>query len=179
MVDMSYFIGILMVFVTAYGITLQAIIYPQSTLGWSRIIGAIFKRAFFQIDGEHFLEELDGKHLCLSVQTLRACAGMNHLQNSKLQIRNNRYYTNIHTYLTNHRSSCIMHPNSCMCIAMCPWPCNLNCCISLVTRIIKPDYGHVLEYPVFIFDVILGLFNLNPLFSMQLSHCIMNDVLCV
>ncbi|KAK2189307.1 hypothetical protein NP493_109g03017 [Ridgeia piscesae] len=68
MVDMSYFIGILMVFVTAYGITLQAIIYPQSTLGWSRIIGAIFKRAFFQIDGEHFLEELDGS-MCDDVPT--------------------------------------------------------------------------------------------------------------
>jgi len=80
MVDMSYFIGILMVFVAAYGITLQAIIYPTSTLGWLHIIGAIFKRAFFQIDGEHFLEELDGKNLCLGIQTLLECAGMNQIQ---------------------------------------------------------------------------------------------------
>ena len=102
MVDMSYFIGILMVIVTAYGITLQAIIYPQSTLGWSHIIGAIFKRAFFQIDGEHFLEELDGKNLSLVIKTLLECAGMNQIQNTKLQVRNNRYYTNLH--LANHRS---------------------------------------------------------------------------
>ena len=76
MVDMSFFIGILMVIVTAYGITLQAIIYPQSTLGWLHIIGSIFKRAFFQIDGEHFLEELDGKQIMLRYSNF-ACADMN------------------------------------------------------------------------------------------------------
>ncbi|KAI0235846.1 hypothetical protein LSAT2_013619 [Lamellibrachia satsuma] len=59
MVDMSYFIIILMVFVTAYGIALQAILYPNSELKFS-LIGDIFKKAYFQIYGELFLDELEG-----------------------------------------------------------------------------------------------------------------------
>ncbi len=59
MVDMSYFIIILMVFVMAYGIALQAILYPNSALNLS-LIGDIFKKAYFQIYGELFLDELEG-----------------------------------------------------------------------------------------------------------------------
>ncbi|KAK2189306.1 hypothetical protein NP493_109g03003 [Ridgeia piscesae] len=61
MVDMLHFIAILMVFVAADGTILQAILYQNSPLGWSHIIGSIFKKAIFQIDGEHFFEELDGE----------------------------------------------------------------------------------------------------------------------
>ncbi|KAI0224322.1 Transient receptor potential cation channel subfamily M member-like 2 [Lamellibrachia satsuma] len=53
----------MMVFVIAYGTALQAILYPNSTFGWP-LLGAIFKKAFFQIDGEHFLDELDGSMEC-------------------------------------------------------------------------------------------------------------------
>ncbi|KAI0221469.1 Transient receptor potential cation channel subfamily M member 2 [Lamellibrachia satsuma] len=63
MKDMSHILVILMVFVIAYGAALQAILYPNSTLGWP-LLGAIFKKAFFQIDGEHFLDELDGSMEC-------------------------------------------------------------------------------------------------------------------
>ena len=48
-----------MVFVTAYGIALQAILYPNSELKFS-LIGDIFKKAYFQIYGELFLDEVDG-----------------------------------------------------------------------------------------------------------------------
>ena len=65
MKDMSHILVILMVFVIAYGAALQAILYPNSTLGWP-LLGAIFKKAFFQIDGEHFLEELGGQWLFYS-----------------------------------------------------------------------------------------------------------------
>lgn len=60
MVDMAYFIIILMVFVTAYGVTLQVILYPNSPLQFS-LIDDIFKKAYFQIYGELFLDELEGQ----------------------------------------------------------------------------------------------------------------------
>ncbi|KAK2172373.1 hypothetical protein NP493_967g00038 [Ridgeia piscesae] len=63
MIDMSYFIVILFVCVTAYGVALQAILYPNSKFTFS-LFGNIFKKAYFQIYGELFLEELDGTLAC-------------------------------------------------------------------------------------------------------------------
>ena len=43
-----------------------------------------------------------------------------------------------------------------------PWPCHLNNCFCLVTKVITSGCDNGLEYRVFIFDVTLGLFHLNP-----------------
>ena len=59
MVDMSFFVVILFVFIIAYGVSLQAILYPNSELNIA-LLGNIFKKAYFQIYGELFLEELEG-----------------------------------------------------------------------------------------------------------------------
>ncbi|KAI0212564.1 Transient receptor potential cation channel subfamily M member 2, partial [Lamellibrachia satsuma] len=65
---MAYFIIILMVFVTAYGVTLQVILYPNSPLQFS-LIDDIFKKAYFQIYGELFLDELEGTLTCEATPT--------------------------------------------------------------------------------------------------------------
>ena len=49
----------MMVFVVAYGVALQAILYPNSPFDF-KLISSIFKKAYFQIYGELFLEELEG-----------------------------------------------------------------------------------------------------------------------
>jgi len=101
MVDMLHFIAILMVFVAADGTILQAILYQNSPLGWSRIIGSIFKKAIFQIDGEHFFEELDGKRQCSGIQI-----GTHSL---KKDIPNAKLLLVYKLYLTNHCDLYVMH----------------------------------------------------------------------
>ncbi|KAI0242998.1 Transient receptor potential cation channel subfamily M member-like 2 [Lamellibrachia satsuma] len=63
MVDMWYVIIIIMVFVVAYGVALQAILYPNSPLDFT-LMSKMFKKAYFQIYGELFLEELGGTLDC-------------------------------------------------------------------------------------------------------------------
>ena len=62
MVDMLYMIGILSVFVVAYGIALQAIMNPNSELGFPLLVD-IVKKPYFQMHGELFLDELEGQLL--------------------------------------------------------------------------------------------------------------------
>ena len=59
---MWYVICILSVFVVAYGIALQAILHPNSKLDFPLAV-SIVKKAYFQIHGELFLDELEGQLL--------------------------------------------------------------------------------------------------------------------
>ena len=61
MVDLLFFVVILLVFVGAYGVAIQAIMYPNATLNIQLLLN-IFEKAYFQIFGELFLEELKGKN---------------------------------------------------------------------------------------------------------------------
>ncbi len=59
MIDMISFIVILLVFIIAYGMAIQIILYPNTAFDrW--MIKRILSKAYFQIYGELFLEELEG-----------------------------------------------------------------------------------------------------------------------
>ena len=59
MVDLAYFVVILMVFIASYGIATQAMLYPGSPLKIT-LIKDVLQRPYFQIFGELFLEEIEG-----------------------------------------------------------------------------------------------------------------------
>ncbi|XP_072021882.1 transient receptor potential cation channel subfamily M member-like 2 [Amphiura filiformis] len=70
--DVSFFVCILFVFLIAYGITLQAILYPTITDIQGLIYGVLY-RPYFQIYGELFLDEIrgtPGDGTCTTNQTL-------------------------------------------------------------------------------------------------------------
>lgn len=57
--DLVVFMCILMVFLLAYGIACQAVLFPHVT-DTRQMLKGIFYRSYFQIYGELFLEELEG-----------------------------------------------------------------------------------------------------------------------
>jgi len=59
MIDLMYFMVIMMVFVVAYGITSQVILYPNSDLNLSLVID-ILSYSWWSIFGEFNLEEVSG-----------------------------------------------------------------------------------------------------------------------
>ncbi|XP_041467806.1 transient receptor potential cation channel subfamily M member 5-like [Lytechinus variegatus] len=61
--DLLVFICILLVFVLAYGIACQAVLFPHVT-DTRQMMKGIFYRSYFQIYGELFLEELEGRNDC-------------------------------------------------------------------------------------------------------------------
>lgn len=63
MLDLSYFFIILLVFILAYGLATHAILYPNSTLNF-HLVKDILHKAYFQIYGELFLEEIQGEVEC-------------------------------------------------------------------------------------------------------------------
>ena len=60
MVDLFYFVIVLVVFIVAYGLASQAILYPNTPFSAS-LFKKILKKPYFQMYGELFLEELEGK----------------------------------------------------------------------------------------------------------------------
>lgn len=58
--DLLYFVLILLVFITAYGLAAQAILYPNAALEFE-LIQSIFEKAYFQIYGELYLDEIKGE----------------------------------------------------------------------------------------------------------------------
>eukprot|EP00057_Strongylocentrotus_purpuratus_P005699 XP_003731577.2 PREDICTED: transient receptor potential cation channel subfamily M member 5 [Strongylocentrotus purpuratus] len=61
--DLVVFMCILMVFLLAYGIACQAVLFPHVT-DTRQMLKGIFYRSYFQIYGELFLEELEGRNDC-------------------------------------------------------------------------------------------------------------------
>lgn len=53
---MTYFLLIMVVFLMAYGVAQQAILFPYETGSWS-IIPKVFFRPYFQVYGELFIED--------------------------------------------------------------------------------------------------------------------------
>ena len=51
-----------MVFIAAYGLASQSIMYPNSPLEWT-LIQDVLRKAYWQIYGELFLEEIEGKNI--------------------------------------------------------------------------------------------------------------------
>ena len=64
MLDLSYFVIILFVFIVGYGVASQAILYPNNPLDWV-LIKDVLHMAYFQIYGELFLEDIEGKAINL------------------------------------------------------------------------------------------------------------------
>ncbi|XP_036366346.1 transient receptor potential cation channel subfamily M member-like 2 isoform X3 [Octopus sinensis] len=58
MQDLGYFFMILFVFMVAYGIATQSILHPSTPMSYDLFRG-VFKKAYFQMYGELFLEEYD------------------------------------------------------------------------------------------------------------------------
>ncbi|KAK3709891.1 hypothetical protein QZH41_007500 [Actinostola sp. cb2023] len=60
-VDMAYFLLILVVFLLAYGVSQQAILFPNQAPTWE-LIPKIFFRPYFQVYGELFIDDVDYSH---------------------------------------------------------------------------------------------------------------------
>ncbi len=57
-VDMLYFLLIMVIFLLAYGVAQQAILYPNEAASWS-MVSRIFFRPYFQVYGELFVDPPD------------------------------------------------------------------------------------------------------------------------
>ena len=57
-IDMLYFLLIMVVFLLAYGVAQQAILYPNEPASWS-VVSGVFFRPYFQVYGELFVEAPD------------------------------------------------------------------------------------------------------------------------
>lgn len=57
-VDMLYFLLIMVIFLLAYGVAQQAILYPNEIASWSTVSGVFF-RPYFQVYGELFFDAPD------------------------------------------------------------------------------------------------------------------------
>ena len=53
---MAYFLLIMVVFLMAYGVAQQGILFPQETGSWG-LISKVFFRPYFQVYGELFIED--------------------------------------------------------------------------------------------------------------------------
>lgn len=60
--DLMFFLLLLAVFLVAYGIAQQALLYPNSTKSWSILLG-VFYDPYFSIYGDFNLQELEGYKL--------------------------------------------------------------------------------------------------------------------
>ena len=65
-----YFVVILMVFVISYAIASHSILFPNSPLTGDTII-AVIRRSYWNIYGELFLEEIEGKGFTLSMPVIK------------------------------------------------------------------------------------------------------------
>ncbi|GAB1610169.1 hypothetical protein Ahia01_001302900 [Argonauta hians] len=63
MQDLAYFFVILFVFMVAYGITSQSILCPRTEVSYELFKG-VFRKAYFQMYGELFLEEYEEGQCC-------------------------------------------------------------------------------------------------------------------
>ena len=57
-----WFVVILMVFIGAYAIASEAILYPETELSW-KLLYHLPRKAYWQIYGELFLEEIEGQEI--------------------------------------------------------------------------------------------------------------------
>ena len=55
---MLYFLLIMVVFLLAYGVAQQAILYPNEVASWS-MVSRVFFRPYFQVYGELFVDAPD------------------------------------------------------------------------------------------------------------------------
>lgn len=63
---MLYFLLIMVIFLLAYGVAQQAILYPNETASWS-MVSRVFFRPYFQVYGELFFVDAPdtSKKICL------------------------------------------------------------------------------------------------------------------
>ncbi|XP_064594682.1 transient receptor potential cation channel subfamily M member-like 2 isoform X2 [Liolophura sinensis] len=62
-VDLMYFVVILLVIIVGYGVASQAILYPNTELEPAIIIN-VLRKAYWQMFGELFLEDIEGQDQC-------------------------------------------------------------------------------------------------------------------
>ncbi|XP_038079151.1 transient receptor potential cation channel subfamily M member 2-like isoform X2 [Patiria miniata] len=85
LVDLAFFVAILCVFLIAYGVASQAILYPNST-SFQEVITGVFFKAYFQMDGELFLEDIEGNNGCSDNITLIAAGAPRCPQDSTIGV---------------------------------------------------------------------------------------------
>ncbi|OAF71847.1 hypothetical protein A3Q56_00397 [Intoshia linei] len=68
-IDLSFFMLILFVFIVAYGVALQSTLYPNSTLD-VKLVQKVLRVSYWQMYGELFLDELEGKQTCTNQTSL-------------------------------------------------------------------------------------------------------------
>ena len=61
--DLMFFIAILLVVILAYGVASQALRYPNSEKEWVLMKNIVYL-PYWQMYGELFLEEVEGKVIC-------------------------------------------------------------------------------------------------------------------
>ena len=58
MKDTKNFMIILLIFVLAYAVASESLLYPESELGWQRLYH-LPRKAYWQVFGELFLDEIE------------------------------------------------------------------------------------------------------------------------
>ncbi|XP_050404614.1 transient receptor potential cation channel subfamily M member-like 2 isoform X2 [Patella vulgata] len=61
--DLLPFVLIILIFVVAYAISSEALLYPNSKLSW-KLLYHLLRKAYWQIYGELFLEDIEGESQC-------------------------------------------------------------------------------------------------------------------
>ena len=93
MIDLTYFIVILMVFVVSYAIAAYAVLYPRSLFNLDLFI-KVMRLGYWNIYGELFLEELESK--------FRGFVSQIHVVSSDFVIIELRYRTCIDIIINNN-----------------------------------------------------------------------------
>ncbi|XP_052762175.1 transient receptor potential cation channel subfamily M member 1-like [Mya arenaria] len=69
LVDTVYFLGVLIVVVISYAVSSRAVLYPNTAFTWPSLY-TTFRKPYWHIFGELFLDELDGDAECEAIGTL-------------------------------------------------------------------------------------------------------------
>ena len=68
--DVAFFLSILMIFILAFGVAMQALLYPYNDFSFLMLRDAVYT-PFFQMFGELFIERVEGENGSCSLEYFR------------------------------------------------------------------------------------------------------------